>query len=175
MSKGVCDFERRTVRTCLVNSNDESGREILGLWKLHGSRVLRSQCSASREGVLGETGSRKIIGSPSITRSLTRRSIVLVAGRRSTGASGPCRYSHICTAQPRARRVVAGIHGLIQGAKQHYERGYKVEEGQLLRPYKRQLVDVTASATGLDKALAFANDLFNALESNGHRVRFAFE
>jgi hypothetical protein len=76
-------------------------------------------------------------------------------------------------AQPRACRVVTGIHGLIHGAKQHYERGYKVEEGQLLRPYKRQLVDVTASATGLDKALAFANDLFNALESNGHHVRFA--
>jgi hypothetical protein len=76
-------------------------------------------------------------------------------------------------AQPRARRVVNGIHGLIQGAKQHYERGYKVEEGQLLRPYKRQLVDVTASATGLDKALAFANDVFNTLESNGYRVCFA--
>lgn len=76
-------------------------------------------------------------------------------------------------AQPRTRRVVAGIHGLIHGAKQHYERGYKIEDGQLLRPYKRQLVDVTASATGLDKALAFANDLFNALESNGHRVCFA--
>jgi hypothetical protein len=45
-------------------------------------------------------------------------------------------------AQPRVRRVVTGIHDLIQGAKQHYERGYKVEEGQLLRPYKRKLVDV---------------------------------
>ncbi|MFZ2021894.1 MAG: hypothetical protein WAV06_09150, partial [Terracidiphilus sp.] len=76
-------------------------------------------------------------------------------------------------AQARTRRVVTGIHGLVQGAKQHYERGYKVEEGQLLRPYKRQLVDVTASAAGLDKALAFANDLFKALESAGHRVRFA--
>jgi hypothetical protein len=51
--------------------------------------------------------------------------------------------------------------------------GYKVKDGQLLRPYKRQLVDVTASVTGLDKALAFANDLFNALESKEHRVRFA--
>jgi len=76
-------------------------------------------------------------------------------------------------AQTRTRRLVTGIHGLVQGAKQHYERGYKVEEGQLLRPYKRQLVDVTASAAGLEKALAFANDLFNALESAGHRVRFA--
>jgi hypothetical protein len=75
--------------------------------------------------------------------------------------------------QPRVRGVFTGIHDLIQGAKQHYERGYKVEEGQLLRPYKRQLVDVTSSAPGLDKALTFANDLFNALESNGHRVRFA--
>jgi hypothetical protein len=32
------------------------------------------------------------------------------------------------------------------------------------------MVDVTASLSGLDKALAFANDLFNALESAGHRV-----
>lgn len=75
--------------------------------------------------------------------------------------------------QTRTRRLVTGIHGLVQGANQHYQRGYKVEEGQLLRPYKRQLVDVTASAAGLEKALAFANDLFNALESAGHRVRFA--
>lgn len=75
--------------------------------------------------------------------------------------------------QPRVRRVIAGIHGLIQGAKQHYEKGYKVEEGQLLRPYKRQLVDVTASSAGLEKALAFANNLFNALETKGHHVRFA--
>jgi hypothetical protein len=74
---------------------------------------------------------------------------------------------------PRARRIVTGMHGLIRGAKQHYETGYKVEDGQLLRPYKRLLVDVTASLAGLDKALCFANDLFNALESAGHRVCLA--
>jgi hypothetical protein len=45
-----------------------------------------------------------------------------------------------------------------------------VEEGQHLRPYKRLLVDVTASPAGLDKALLFANDLFNSLELAGHRV-----
>lgn len=77
-------------------------------------------------------------------------------------------------AHTRKRREVAGIHFLIQGAKPHYERGYKVKDGQLLRPYKRQLVDVTASSAGLEKALAFANDLFNALESAGHRVRLAY-
>src|SRR5580692_8920854 len=76
-------------------------------------------------------------------------------------------------AKPRSRPVVTGIHSLIQGAKQCYEKSHKIEEGKLLRPYKRQLVDVIASAAGLDEALAFANDLFNALESAGHRVRFA--
>jgi hypothetical protein len=72
--------------------------------------------------------------------------------------------------RPRLQRRVTGIHGLIRDAKQHYDAGQKVDEGQLLRPYKRLLVDVTASRAGLDKALAFANDLFNALESAGHRV-----
>jgi Asp-tRNA(Asn)/Glu-tRNA(Gln) amidotransferase C subunit len=67
-------------------------------------------------------------------------------------------------------RPVTGIHGLIRDAKGHYDAGYKVDEGQHLRPYKRLLVDVTASIAGLEKALAFANDLFNALESAGHRV-----
>jgi len=45
-----------------------------------------------------------------------------------------------------------------------------VDEGHHLRPYKRLLVDVTASLAALDKALGFANDLFNALESAGYRV-----
>lgn len=67
-------------------------------------------------------------------------------------------------------RPVAGVHGLIRDAKGHYDAGYKVDEGHHLRPYKRLLVDVTASLAGLDRALGFANDLFNALESAGHRV-----
>lgn len=70
-------------------------------------------------------------------------------------------------------RVVTGIHGLIRDAKGHYDAGRKVDEGQHLRPYKRLLVDVTASRAGLDKALDFVNDLFNALESAGHRVRIS--
>jgi hypothetical protein len=67
-------------------------------------------------------------------------------------------------------RIVTGVHALIRDAKGHYDDSYKVDEGQHLRPYKRLLVDLTASRAGLDKALAFANDLFNALESAGHRV-----
>ncbi len=68
------------------------------------------------------------------------------------------------------RQAVTDVHGLIRNAKEHYNAGYKVEEGQHLRPYKKLLVDVTASSAALDKALGFANDLFNALESAGYRV-----
>jgi hypothetical protein len=77
---------------------------------------------------------------------------------------------------PRAREVtrrVTGTHGLIRDAKAHFETGRPVDEGKYLKPYKKLLVDVTASKAGLDKALAFANDLFNTLESAGHRVVFA--
>ena len=82
---------------------------------------------------------------------------------------------HVLTPSPRPPRrksscLVTGVHGLIRDAKGHYDDGYKVDEGHHLRPYKRLLVDVTASRAGLDKALAFANDLFNALESAGHPV-----
>ena len=70
-------------------------------------------------------------------------------------------------------RPVTGVHGLIRDAKENYDTGYKVDEGQHLRPYKRLMVDVIASRAGLDKALAFANDLFNAMESAGHRVLIA--
>jgi len=70
-------------------------------------------------------------------------------------------------------RRVTGTHGLIQGAKAHFEAGRKVDEGKHLKPHKKLLVDVTASKPGLDKALAFTNGLFNALESAGHRIVLA--
>ena len=65
------------------------------------------------------------------------------------------------------------VHGLIRGARLHFEAGRPVDEGAYLKPYKKLLVDVTASKAGLDKALDLANDLFNALESVGHRVVLA--
>jgi hypothetical protein len=68
---------------------------------------------------------------------------------------------------------VTGTHPLVGGAKTHFENSRRIDEGDYLKPYKKLLVDVTASATGLDKALAFANDLFNALESAGHHVMLA--
>jgi hypothetical protein len=65
---------------------------------------------------------------------------------------------------------VTGTHGLIRGAKEHFLASRKVDDAEHLKPYKKLLVDITVSRSGLDKGLGFANDLFNALESAGHRV-----
>lgn len=65
------------------------------------------------------------------------------------------------------------VHGLIRNARSHFENGGLVDEGAYLKPYKKLLVDVTASQASLDKALDLANDLFNVLESAGHRVALA--
>ena len=73
----------------------------------------------------------------------------------------------------RARAPRAGTHYLVHGAKGHFESGRPVEDGLYLKPYKKLLIDVTASKAYLDKALNFASDLFNALESAGHRVVLA--
>lgn len=64
----------------------------------------------------------------------------------------------------------AGEHALIHGARTHFENGRPVDEGAYLRPFKKALVDITTSRAGLDKALALANELFKALESEGCRV-----
>lgn len=74
---------------------------------------------------------------------------------------------------PRLARPVTGTHGLIRGAKEHFLASRKIDDAEHLKPYKRLLVDITVSRSGLDKALGFANDLFNALESAGHRVVIA--
>jgi hypothetical protein len=65
------------------------------------------------------------------------------------------------------------VHGLIRGARTHFESGRPIDEGAYLKPYKKLLVDVTASQEGLAKALNLANDLFNGLESIGYRVVLA--
>ncbi len=67
----------------------------------------------------------------------------------------------------------AYIHPLIRGAKAHFDNSRSIEEGAYLKPYKKLLVDVTASKTCINKALEFANELFNAFESAGHRVVIA--
>lgn len=61
-------------------------------------------------------------------------------------------------------------HALTQGAAAHFTHSRKVEAGEYLKPYKRYLVDITASQACLQHALSFATDLFLALEAKGYRV-----
>ena len=72
--------------------------------------------------------------------------------------------------RPQVRIPREHVHGLIRGAKAHYENSRPVDDGAYLKPFKKLLVDITSSKACLDKALGFANDLFNAFESVGHRA-----
>ncbi|MGY3603655.1 MULTISPECIES: hypothetical protein [unclassified Bradyrhizobium] len=82
---------------------------------------------------------------------------------------------------PSTTKRVQRVHSLIRGAKEHFQHTRRTnDDGAIdlfrsgyLKPYKKLLVDITTSKDCLDKALTFANDLFNALESAGHRVTLA--
>lgn len=88
--------------------------------------------------------------------------VVLV--RRSMPRAQPAREREPKSARPKT-------HGLIQGAMGDFLKTRKLDEWwDYLRPYKRNLVDITVSQTSLEGALVFANALFLALEAKGHRV-----
>jgi len=61
------------------------------------------------------------------------------------------------------------VHALLLGAKPHFLKTRKLENG-LLRPFKRNLVDIITSEKSLDAALEAANVLFRALTKQGYRV-----
>lgn len=64
-------------------------------------------------------------------------------------------------------------HPLIVGAKELFEAGRLSYRAEYLKPYKKNLVDLVVSKTGLSNALAFANEFFLALDSKGYNVVFA--
>jgi len=61
-------------------------------------------------------------------------------------------------------------HPILVGAKAHFEAGRKSHDAGYLKPYKRLLVDLLATEGSLVRALDFANQLFLAFETEGHRV-----
>jgi len=79
--------------------------------------------------------------------------------------------------RPRQRRTarppLRDRHPLVSGAKPLFEAGRLSWHSKYLKPAKRLLVDLAVTKTGLDKAIAFANDLFLALEARDHRVVIA--
>lgn len=79
--------------------------------------------------------------------------------------------------RPRRKRTVQrqlpDRHPLVSGAKPLFETGRLSWHGKYLKPAKKLLVDLAVTQTGLDKAIAFANELFLALEARDHRVVIA--
>ena len=72
--------------------------------------------------------------------------------------------------KPKLKSERPSQHPLVAGAKQHFESGRLSYEGDYLKPAKWTLIDLAVTKTGLDKALAFANELFFYLEERGHSV-----
>lgn len=73
----------------------------------------------------------------------------------------------------RGNRFVPETHALINGARKHFESGRPIDREIFLKPYKKLLVDITASPAGLAEGLEIANELYNSLESRGFRVAIA--
>jgi hypothetical protein len=71
------------------------------------------------------------------------------------------------------RRQLSDRHQLVGGAKPLFEAGRLSWHGKYLKPAKKLLVDLTVTQTRLDKAIAFAKELFLALEARDHRVVIA--
>jgi len=71
------------------------------------------------------------------------------------------------------RRQLPDRHPLVNGAKPLFEAGRLSWHGKYLKPTKKLLVDLAVTQTGLDKAIAFANELFLVLEARDHRVVIA--
>lgn len=88
-------------------------------------------------------------------------------------SASPPRMPAPPTTTRRARIPAGTIHRMISGARHHLESGRPVDKYSHLKPHKRLLVHVNASASGVEKALGFANDFFNAFEAKGHRVVMA--
>lgn len=64
-------------------------------------------------------------------------------------------------------------HALIDGSKPLFQEGRTGWNSKYLKPRKKLLVDLAVTEAGLEKALAFANELFLALEERDHRVVIA--
>lgn len=69
------------------------------------------------------------------------------------------------------RRAVR--HPLLISVEASFRKTRDIEEGEFLRPWKRILPDVIASEPSLNRAIDIANELYTALDREGHRVLVA--
>jgi hypothetical protein len=62
---------------------------------------------------------------------------------------------------------------LLEGVRTHFETARLSYEADYLKPAKRLLPDLIATKTGLEKVIAFADEVYSALERRGYRVVIA--
>jgi len=73
------------------------------------------------------------------------------------------------TQKPKGKRPE--IHELISGARIHFDKTRRSDNGYL-RPFKHALVDLYVSRESLARGLELANQIFLAIETEGHTVSF---
>lgn len=74
--------------------------------------------------------------------------------------------------RPKATIARDGLHALVRGAKERFERAGHDAEGYL-RPDGSEVPDILVAKPSVKRALTFMNALFLALEARGHDVVFA--
>jgi hypothetical protein len=103
---------------------------------------------------------------------------LMVWNRGSTGVSHsekrplPRAPAHKPKRKPKAA-ASNSLHPTVHGARAHFDVASTSNDSIYLKPAKRLLVDLVVSKTGLDKALAFANQLFLEFEAHDCRVVIA--
>lgn len=140
-----------------------------------GKAPPRPDLPTARPGDLTEWSPGTSVGSTvgSITKAVRAEKVeegsksnsIAVNAQDSSAASKP----KIKRANPTAP---ARRHELLIGIKPHFLKTRKVEN-DILRPYKRLLVDVMSSEAKLDGALDAAQALFDACDKKGFHVGFA--
>ena len=159
------NFERRALQVGVVNADDQGGREVRGLWEactcLGCARSCMSRAPSAATGV-------KLAAGKAPKRPLLPE---VQSGDQTTSSKGATYKSprtgllyHELPGRPELPRLSPAPHRLVRGAKTALNPDIPLARESTLSPTKTFLVDITASKTGLDKALAFASDLFNALK-----------
>jgi hypothetical protein len=65
------------------------------------------------------------------------------------------------------------LHPLLRGTEALFRKTRKIEDYEYLRPYKELLPDIVTAEACLERALGYADALYNALGRKGHRVMLA--
>jgi hypothetical protein len=130
LPKGRHDFARGIVRTRLVDAHDEGGKKVFSLRELPcrvctALRVPRPQRGHWAKQEVGSAPARR-----ALPEALPGDQLLWSRERDTPAPRVGAQIATTVAPQLRVRRSVTGTHGLIRGAKQHYETGYKVDDGQ---------------------------------------------